>query len=69
MAFSIAEIIVLSIIADWLFRRLRIPGLIGILLVGILLGPQLLNQINPDLLAIGSDLRLIALIVILLRAG
>ncbi|MDP8235868.1 MAG: cation:proton antiporter, partial [Candidatus Erginobacter occultus] len=42
---------------------------IGILLVGILLGPQLLNQINPDLLAIGSDLRLIALIVILLRAG
>ncbi len=69
MAFSIAEIIVLSIIADWLFRRLRIPGLIGILLVGILLGPQVLNQINPDLLAIGTDLRLIALIVILLRAG
>ncbi len=69
MAFSIAEIIVLSIIADWLFRRVRIPGLIGILLVGILLGPQVLNQINPDLLAIGTDLRLIALIVILLRAG
>ncbi len=69
MAFSIAEIIVLSIIADWLFRRLRVPGLIGILLVGILLGPQVLNQINPDLLAIGTDLRLIALIVILLRAG
>lgn len=69
MAFSIAEIIVLSIIADWVFRRLRCPGLIGILLVGILLGPHLLNQINPDLLAIGTDLRLIALIVILLRAG
>jgi solute carrier family 9B (sodium/hydrogen exchanger), member 1/2 len=69
VAFSIAEIIVLSIIADWLFRRLRVPGLIGILLVGILLGPRVLNQINPDLLAIGSDLRLIALIVILLRAG
>jgi len=69
VAFSIAEIIVLSIIADWVFRRLRCPGLIGILLVGILLGPHLLNQINPDLLAIGTDLRLIALIVILLRAG
>ena len=69
MAFSIAEIIILCIIADWCFRQLRVPGLIGMLLVGILLGPQLLDQINPDLLAIGSDLRMIALIVILLRAG
>ncbi len=69
MAVSIAEIIILSIVADWAFRQIRVPGLIGILLVGILLGPQVLGQISPDLLAIGSDLRMIALIVILLRAG
>ncbi|MBE0534153.1 MAG: cation:proton antiporter, partial [Phycisphaerae bacterium] len=69
MAVSIAEIIVLSLIADWIFRRFRIPGLIGMLLVGVLFGPYVLGYLDPDLLAIGPDLRLIALIVILLRAG
>ncbi len=69
MAVSLAEIIVLGLIADWAFRRLRIPGLIGMLLVGVLLGPYVLGYLDPDLLAIGPDLRLIALIVILLRVG
>ena len=69
MAASIAEIIVLSMIAAWIFRRFHIPGLIGILLTGIVLGPHVLGFIDPDLLAIGADLRLIALIVILLRVG
>ena len=69
MAVSIAEIIILGLLADWLFRQFRLPGLIGILLVGVLLGPHLLGYLDPGLLAIGSDLRLIALIVILLRAG
>ncbi|MBN2733089.1 MAG: cation:proton antiporter [Balneolaceae bacterium] len=69
MAISIAEIIILSLIADWVLRRFHIPGLIGMLLVGVVLGPYVLDWINPDLLAIGPDLRLIALIVILLRVG
>jgi len=69
MAASIAEIIILCLIADWGFRRLRIPGLIGMLLVGVVLGPYVLAMIDPGLLAIGPDLRLIALIVILLRVG
>ena len=69
MAVGIAEIIILGLLADWLFRQFRLPGLIGILLVGVLLGPHLLGYLDPGLLAIGSDLRLIALIVILLRAG
>ena len=69
MAVSIAEIIILGLLADWLFRQFRLPGLIGIMLVGVLLGPHLLGYLDPGLLAIGSDLRLIALIVILLRAG
>jgi len=42
MAVSIAEIIVLSLIADWVFRRFRVPGLIGMLLVGVLFGPYVL---------------------------
>lgn len=69
MAVSIAEIIILCLIADWCFRRIRIPGLIGMLLVGVILGPYALAFIDPSLLAIGPDLRLIALIVILLRVG
>lgn len=69
MAVGIAEIIVLSLIADWVLRRVRVPGLIGMLLVGVVLGPYVLGYLAPDLLAIGPDLRLIALIVILLRVG
>jgi len=69
MAVSIAEIIILCLIADWCFRRMRIPGLIGMLLVGVILGPYALELLDPRLLAIGPDLRLIALIVILLRVG
>ncbi|MFW5870529.1 MAG: cation:proton antiporter, partial [Candidatus Sumerlaeota bacterium] len=69
MAVGIAEIIILSLIADWAFRRIGIPGLIGMLLVGVGLGPHVLGWLDPALLAIGPDLRLIALIVILLRVG
>lgn len=69
MAFSIAVIIILGLLADWLCRRTRVPGLIGMLFVGVALGPHVLGYLSPDLLAVGADLRLIALIVILLRAG
>jgi solute carrier family 9B (sodium/hydrogen exchanger), member 1/2 len=69
MAVSIAEIIVLSLIADWLFRRFRLPGLLGMLLVGVCLGPHALNTVSPSFLGVGPDLRLIALVVILLRVG
>ena len=69
MAVSIAEIIVLGLIADWIFRKFRIPGLMGMLLVGVVLGPYVLGLLDPNLMAIGADLRLIALIVILLRVG
>ncbi len=69
MAFSLAEIIILCLVVDYLFRRMRVPGLIGMLAIGALLGPSVLNSIDPALLEVGTDLRMIALIVILLRAG
>ena len=69
MAVSIAEIIVLSLIADWLFRRFQLPGLLGMLLVGVCLGPHALNCLSPSFMGVGPDLRLIALVVILLRVG
>ncbi|HDZ68935.1 MAG TPA: sodium:proton antiporter [Phycisphaerales bacterium] len=69
MAVSLAELILLSLLVDWMFRKLRIPGLVGMLFVGVVLGPYVLGNLNPALLAISADLRKIALIVILLRAG
>ncbi|MFH0944785.1 MAG: cation:proton antiporter [Planctomycetota bacterium] len=55
--------------ADWSCRRLRVPGLVAMLLVGIAFGPFALGWISDDLLSVSSGLRLSALIVILLRAG
>jgi NhaP-type Na+/H+ or K+/H+ antiporter len=69
MAINLAEIIILCLIADYLFRKIHVPGLVGMLLVGVLLGPSVTQLIHPDTLAVAADLRLIALIIILLRAG
>ncbi|HOT28521.1 MAG TPA: cation:proton antiporter [Candidatus Ozemobacteraceae bacterium] len=69
MAFSLAKILILSMLVEWGVRRIRLPGFIGILCVGFLLGPYCTDQVAPNLLAISTDLRLIALVVILLRAG
>ena len=69
MAFSIALIIVFGLFADYLFRKLRLPGLVGMLFVGIFCGPYVLNLISPDMMKVSGDFRKIALIVILLRAG
>lgn len=69
MALSLAIIIILGLSADYLFRRLKFPGLVGMLVVGILCGPQLLNLMAPEMMQVSADFRKIALIVILLRAG
>ena len=69
MAISLAFIIVLGLAADYLFRKLKLPGLVGMLLVGILAGPHVLGLLQPEMMAVSADFRKIALIVILLRAG
>lgn len=69
MALSIAIVILASLAADHLLRRVRLPGLLGFLLVGLLCGPHGLNLLNPALLAVSGDFRRVALVVILLRAG
>jgi NhaP-type Na+/H+ or K+/H+ antiporter len=69
MAMSLAIIIILGIIANKLFEKLRLPGLLGMLILGVLLGPYVTNIISADILRISPDLRKIALIIILLRAG
>lgn len=69
MAISLAIIVLLGLFADYLFRKMKLPGLVGMLLVGVLCGPYGLNIIRPELLKVSADLRMVALIVILLRAG
>lgn len=69
MAVNLAELILLGLLVDWVFRKCRLPGLIGMLLLGVVAGPCVLNVLAPDFLAASSDLRHMALIVILLRAG
>jgi solute carrier family 9B (sodium/hydrogen exchanger), member 1/2 len=66
---SLAEILILGLIVDWAFRKLTIPGLVGMLLLGVAFGPYALAWLSPDLLSVSQDFRLIALVVILLRAG
>lgn len=53
----------------WLCRKCRLPGLLGMLATGIVLGPYVLDWIAPSILTISPDIRKIALIVILTRAG
>ena len=69
MLFSFALIFLSGIILGSIFNRLKLPQLIGMLLTGIILGPYLLNLLDPKILSISADLRQIALIIILTRAS
>jgi solute carrier family 9B (sodium/hydrogen exchanger), member 1/2 len=67
--FGLAELLILGLLADGLFRRLGVPGLIGMLLVGVALGQSGMGLLDPRLLALSAELRQMALVVILLRVG
>ena len=69
MLLSFALIIICGLALGGLLQKLRLPSLLGILIVGIILGPYVLDLIAPEILAISVDLRQIALVVIILRAG
>ena len=69
MLLSVALIVLLSLIFAYLFNLLKLPRMIGMLLAGILLGPYVLDLIDPSILNISAELRQISLIVILIRAG
>ena len=69
MLTSLALIFLTGLSLGAVFKRLRLPSLLGMLLAGVLLGPYVLNLISGSILGISTELRQIALIVILLRAG
>ncbi len=66
---SLSEIIIASLLVAWLFKKIKVPELVGILFVGILFGPYVLNWMSPKVMDVSGELRTAALIVILLSAG
>ena len=66
---SIIWILLLGFFGGQIAQRLKIPALVGMVLVGIVLGPQVGNVIAPETLAIAADLRTMAVMVILMKAG
>jgi len=69
MLLSLGLIILLSLSLNAVLIKLKIPSLIAYIITGIVLGPYVLDLLDPNILNISADLRKIALIVILLRAG
>ena len=69
MLLSLALILILGMSMGYICIKLKLPSLLGMLATGILLGPYALNLIDASLLNISSQLRRIALIIILTRAG
>lgn len=69
MLTSIAVILLLGLLIGWLFSKMRLPSLLGMIIVGIIISPYCLNMVDESILSISGDLRQIALVIILTRAG
>ena len=69
MLLSVALILIVGMSLGWLCQKIKLPSLLGMLITGILLGPYVLNLIDAGILGISAELRKIALIIILTRAG
>ena len=69
MLTSLALIFLVGLLLGSLFQQLKLPGLIGMILTGIILSPYALNLLDDSILGIAADLRQLALVIILTRAG
>lgn len=69
MLLSLALIFLIGLALAAVCRQIRLPRLVGMLLTGVLLGPFVLNLLDDSILTISSDLRQIALVIILIKAG
>lgn len=69
MLLSIALILLVGMTLGWVCKKCKLPSLLGMLATGILLGPYVLDLIDGSILSISSEIRKIALIIILTRAG
>ena len=69
MLLSVALILVVGMAMGFICKKVKLPSLLGMLITGIILGPYVLNLLDKNILNISADLRKIALIIILTRAG
>ena len=69
MLTSLGLMFLLGMFLGWIFKKLSLPPLMGMIIAGILLGPYVFNLLSDTMLSISADLRKTALIIILLRAG
>lgn len=69
MLTSLAFIFLVGLAMGAICQKLKLPRIIGMLVTGIVLGPYVLNLLDPSILGISADLRKMALIIILLKAG
>ena len=69
MVLSISLILILGMFMGWICQKIKLPSLLGMLITGIVLGPYVLNLLDDSILGISAELRKIALIIILTRAG
>ena len=69
MLLSISLILILGMFMGWICQKIKLPSLLGMLITGIILGPYGLNLLDGSILGISVELRKIALIIILTRAG
>lgn len=69
MLLSISLILLVGMSAGWICKKMKLPSLLGMLVTGMVLGPYMLNLLDDNILGISAELRKIALIIILTRAG
>ena len=69
MLASLSLIFIVGLAMGAICQKLKLPRIIGILVTGIVLGPYVLDLLDPSILSISAELRKIALIIILLKAG
>lgn len=69
MLTSVALIFLCGLLLGGIFQKLHLPSLLGMIITGIVLGPHVLNLLDDSLMAVSGDLRQLALVIILTRAG
>lgn len=69
MLLSISMILIVGMSMGWICKKCKVPSLIGMLATGVILGPYVFNLLDSSILGISAELRKIALIIILTRAG
>ena len=67
MLTSLGLLFILGMFFGWIFRKISLPPLMGMIIAGILLGPYVFNLLSDTMMSISADLRKTALIIILLR--